>query len=97
MGTMKTLMDAPETSPLAMVNMEDIGLFYIQLTRYPLTIHHFTQELILLNFFGVRKSTLRVESPKWLHSGRRLKPSPQILDYGGSEVASIPAYLSDRR
>lgn len=27
---MKTLMDAPETSPLAMVNVEDIGLFYVQ-------------------------------------------------------------------
>lgn len=34
MGTMRTLIDAPETSPLAMVNLEDIGLFYIQLTRY---------------------------------------------------------------
>ena len=33
MSTMKTLMDAPETSPLAMVNMDDIGLFYLQLTR----------------------------------------------------------------
>jgi hypothetical protein len=33
MGSLKTLMDAPETSPLALVNMEDIGLFYIQLTR----------------------------------------------------------------
>lgn len=31
---MKTLMDAPETSPLAMVNVEDIGLFYVQVGFY---------------------------------------------------------------
>ena len=33
MFTMKTLMDAPETSKLAMYKFEDVGLFYIQLTR----------------------------------------------------------------
>jgi len=27
-------MDAPETSPLAMVNVEDIGLFYVQVGFY---------------------------------------------------------------
>ncbi len=31
--TLKTLMNAPPTSPLAEVDIEDVGLFIIQLTR----------------------------------------------------------------
>ena len=38
MGTMKTLIEAPETSPLAKVNLEDIGFFYIQLTRWKIKL-----------------------------------------------------------
>ena len=38
MGSMKTLIEAPETSPLAKVNLEDIGFFYIQLTRWKIKL-----------------------------------------------------------
>jgi len=31
--TLRTLFDAPVTSPLAEIDAEDVGLFFIQLTR----------------------------------------------------------------
>ena len=33
MPTLKTLFDAPPNSPLGSIDIEDVGLFFIQLTR----------------------------------------------------------------
>jgi hypothetical protein len=52
---MKTLMDAPETSPLAMVNVEDIGLFYVQVLAFfdmfADFLHRWVNMIILISLF----------------------------------------------